>query len=56
MTSKYEAWIDVAAYMENWNRGFTLKPEIMKLLYDRNLEVVFDIYYDGKNDEVEDNK
>ena len=50
LTSKYEAWIDVAGYMENWNRGFSLKPEIMKMLSDRNLEVVFDIYFDGEED------
>jgi hypothetical protein len=52
LTSKYEAWIDVAGYMENWNRGFILKPETMKLLTERNLEVAFDIYYDP--DEAED--
>jgi len=50
LTSKYESWIDVAGYMENWNRGFTLKPEIMKMLSDRNLEIVFDIYFDGEVD------
>ncbi|WP_299579854.1 DUF4279 domain-containing protein [uncultured Sunxiuqinia sp.] len=50
LTSKYDAWIDVAGYMENWNRGFSLKPEIMRMLSDRNLEVVFDIYYDGEED------
>lgn len=46
LTSKYETWVDVAGYMGNWNRGFTLKPETMKLLTERNLEVVFDIYYE----------
>ncbi len=53
LTSKYEAWIDVAGYMENWNRGFTLKPEVMKMVSDRNLEIVFDIYYDGEEEENE---
>ncbi len=53
LTSKYESWIDIAGYMENWNRGFTLKPEIMKMLSDRNLEIVFDIYFDGEDDENE---
>jgi len=46
LTSKYESWIDVAGYMDNWNRGFSLKPEIMKLIAERNLEIVFDIYHD----------
>ncbi|MFA7444836.1 MAG: DUF4279 domain-containing protein [Flavobacteriaceae bacterium] len=50
LTSKYETWIDVAGYMENWNRGFTLKSEIMKMLSDRNLKIEFDIYYYGNED------
>ncbi len=50
LTSKYEAWIDVTGYMENWNRGFTLKPEIMKMLSDRAIEVTFDIYFYGNED------
>ncbi|ESU24559.1 hypothetical protein FLJC2902T_31990 [Flavobacterium limnosediminis JC2902] len=54
LTSKYEAWIDVAGYMENWNRGFTLNPEIMKMLSDRNLKIEFDIYYYSTEDENED--
>jgi len=55
LTSKYEAWIDVAGYMENWNRGFSLNADIMKMLSDRNLKIEFDIYYDGNEDENEDN-
>jgi hypothetical protein len=51
LTTKYEGWIDVAGYMENWNRGFTLETRIMKMLFDRNLEIVFDMYYYGKDDD-----
>ncbi len=51
LTSKYEAWIDIAGYMGNWNRGFTLTSEIMKMLSDRNLKIEFDIYY-YNNEEV----
>lgn len=50
LTSKYQAWIDVVGYMGNWNRAFTLEPEVMKILSDRNLEVVFDIYYNGESE------
>jgi len=46
LTTKYDTWIDITGYMDNWNRGFSLKPEIMKLIAERSLEVVFDIYYD----------
>jgi len=51
LTSKYESWIDIAGYMNNWNRGFSLKLEILKMISDRNIEIVFDIYYDGENDD-----
>ena len=51
LTSKYEAWIDVAGYMENWNRGFTLNSEIMKMLSDRNLKIEFDIYFYANDDD-----
>lgn len=51
LTSKYEAWIDVAGYMNNWNRGFKLTTESMKMLSERNLEVAFDIYYEESEDE-----
>ena len=51
LTTKYEAWIDIAGYMKNWNRGFSLKPEILKMISDRNIEIVFDLYYDGDDDE-----
>ena len=54
LTSKYEAWIDVAGYMENWNRGFTLNTDIMKILSDRNLKIEFDIYFNGNEDGSED--
>ena len=47
LTSKYECWVNVAGYMDNWNREFTVEAEIMKLLSDRNLKIVFDIYYYG---------
>tara|TARA_R110000850_G_scaffold78437_7_gene169630 strand:+ start:323 stop:838 length:516 start_codon:yes stop_codon:yes gene_type:complete len=46
LTSKYEVWVDIAGYINNWNRGFRLDQQSMKLLVDRNLEVVFDIYYE----------
>jgi len=51
LTAKYESWIDVAGYMNNFNRGFSLKPEILKMVSDRNIEIVFDIYYDGEDED-----
>ena len=51
LTNKYEVWIDVAGYMKSWNRGFRLSPAIMSMLAERNLEIVFDMYFDGSEDE-----
>ena len=50
LTSKYECWVDIAGYMKNWNRGFILEVDVMKLLSDRNLSIAFDIYYYGDDD------
>jgi hypothetical protein len=31
-------------FLEDWNRGFSLSPDLMRRLADRGLEVGFDIY------------
>ncbi len=51
LTSKYESWIDVAGYMNNWNRGFMVETDVLKLLSERNLKIYFDIYFDGEDDD-----
>ena len=51
LTSKYESWVDVAGYMNNWNREFIVEADVLKLLSDRNLEICFDIYYNGEEEE-----
>ena len=51
LTSKYESWVDVAGYMNNWNRGFIVETDVLKLLSDRNLKICFDIYFNGKEEE-----
>ena len=53
LTSKYESWVEVAGYMDNWNRGFMLDADILKLLSDRNLKIYFDIYYYEDEDKDE---
>ena len=51
LTSKYESWVDVAGYMNNWNRGFMVETDVLKLLSDRNLKIYFDIYFNGEDDD-----
>ena len=51
LTSKYESWIDVAGYMNNWNRGFMVETDVLKLLSDRNLKIYFDIYFYGEEED-----
>lgn len=51
LTSKYEVWMDVAGYMNNWNRGFKLSPESMRMLSDRNLDIFFDLYFEEQDEE-----
>jgi len=54
LTSKYESWVDVAGYMNNWNREFIVEADVLKILTDRNLKIHFDIYFYG--DEEEDDE
>ena len=56
LTSKYESWVDVAGYMNNWNRGFMVETDVLKLLSDRNLKIYFDIYFYGEEEEEENDE
>jgi len=53
LTTKYECWIDIAGYMENWNRTLSINKYTLKLLAERNLEITFDAYYYGNDKETE---
>jgi len=46
LTSTYNVDVFCGVYMETWNRGFGISPEVSRMLSDRNLEVEFDKYFD----------
>lgn len=43
-TEKVEADIFCGLFLDGWNRGFTLTPNLMEKISTRNLEIGFDIY------------
>ncbi|MBL8100392.1 MAG: DUF4279 domain-containing protein [Anaerolineales bacterium] len=44
ITDRFAADIFCGLFLEEFNEGFSLSPEIMEKLSDRNLKIDFDIY------------
>lgn len=44
LTDRFQTDIFCGLFLEDFNEGFSLSPEILKKLSDRNLEIGFDIY------------
>jgi len=53
LTSRYDADVFCGLFMEESNEGFSLKPSTLQALASRDLEIGFDIYDPG--DEEDDN-
>ena len=45
LTSKYDVWLTIVGYFENWNRELDLSPEILRLLAERQLMLKIDVYF-----------
>jgi hypothetical protein len=44
VTESIKADIFCGLFLDEWNQGFDLTPDLMKEISDRNLEIGFDIY------------
>jgi hypothetical protein len=44
LTQKYKVDLFCGLFLDDLNRGFSLSPEVLKELAERNLELGFDIY------------
>ena len=44
VTEKIKADIFCGLFLDEWNQGFDLTPNLMKEISDRNLKIGFDIY------------
>jgi hypothetical protein len=44
LTTDFKVDIFCGLFLEEFNEGFNLSPEVLKKLSDRNLEIGFDIY------------
>ena len=46
LTGKYAVDIFCGLFLASSNRGFSVSPEVSKLLSDRHIEIGFDVYFD----------
>ena len=44
ITTHYQADIFCGLFLDGWNRGFTLPPDLLRKLGERDLAIGFDIY------------
>ena len=44
ISGKYKGDILCGLFLDGWNRGFELSPELLKKVSDRNLFISFDLY------------
>ncbi len=52
LTSRFKARIFLGIYMSDVNRGFTLSPEVISEVAALGLDLDFDIYANGEDDDV----
>lgn len=44
LTARFECWLSVGGYFEDWTGGFSFKPSTLSLLVERDLPIDFDLY------------
>lgn len=50
LAARYRLDLFCGLHLEDWNRGITLGPALLRRLADRHLEISFDIYYVGSDE------
>jgi hypothetical protein len=45
LTDKYQGDIFCGVWMETWNGGFGLSPDLLRRIDERHLGLAFDVYY-----------
>ena|SRR5689334_3702103 len=50
LTSRFDCWLTVGAYLKDWTGGLTLAPVTLKLLAERHLSIDFDLYAPAASD------
>lgn len=51
LTTQFRVDVFCGIFMQTWNRGFELSPQVMNRLAERNVVIGFDIYYEGEDEE-----
>lgn len=50
LTRRFQCWVTVGAYLNDWTGGLTLAPATLKLLAERNLPIDLDLYAPAASD------
>ena len=50
LSEEYETWLAIVGHINNFNREIHLSQKSLKLIGERNLDFVFDIYFDDDED------
>ena len=50
LTGRFECWLSIGAYLDDWTGGLTLAPATLGLLAARNLPLDFDLYAPAASD------
>ena len=50
VTTRFDCYLNVGGYFNDWTGGMTLQPSTMKLLADRHLDIDFDLYAPASSD------
>lgn len=53
LVKEFNVDIFCGVFLDDWNRGFGLSPQVLKLLSDRGIAIGFDIYSYGGEEEEE---
>lgn len=51
LSREYETWLTVVGHINNFNREVHLSRKSLKLVAERSLDFVFDIYFDTEDEE-----
>ncbi|MHB8923606.1 MAG: DUF4279 domain-containing protein, partial [Thermoleophilia bacterium] len=51
LAKEFKIDIFCGVFLEDWNRGFDLSPQVLKMLSERGITIRFDIYSYGREEE-----
>lgn len=50
LVREHRVQVRLGIFMDDWNRGFTLDPDVVQLIANTGATMEFDLYFDGEDD------